>query len=88
MSNQMKKFNFFDLIDRKEKFKQDENNPIKYTLKDVTPIELKSANNYLFLSVTLVNNENNSKKESKIIKVLNNQIYNEYKIYSKDINNI
>ena len=87
MSNQMKKFNFFDLIDRKEKFKQDEKNPIKYTLKDVTPIELKSANNYLFLSVTLVNNENNSKKESKIIKVLNNQIYDEYQIFSKDIYN-
>ena len=87
MSNQMKKFNFFDLIDRREKPKQDEKNPIKYSLKDVTPIELKSANNYLFLSVTLINNENNLKKESKIIKVLNNQIYDEYQIFSKDIFN-
>ena len=91
MSNQMKKFNFFDLVDSKvkDKNRQDDNLPIKYTLKSIIPIELKSANNYLFLSVNFETNENenNLKKEPKIIKVLNNQIYDEYQIFSKDIYN-
>ena len=96
-ANQFKKFQFFEVIEgdaRSNHQNAELKSKVNYILNDVTPLDMKTIDNYLFLSakVSVPRSENVSSKKPQIrikkdflLKLYKSKILDQYEIYNNSI---